>query len=257
MPEEVFVKVAGLSEADRLALESAFAQVGESLLAYRIWTEGTPRMPAARVVDGQSELGRQEALSAPASGDVQPRLIWIGPQAPASAWRSFERPIDWAEVIRAMSDPDQSQGGDDAGDSLDFDLGFSEAADTVPPDEPPARRVLIANADANERLYLRARLALSDLTQADEVETGAQVLERLKAQEYTLLLMDMSLPDVDGWTLHQQVKAVRPALGHIIMTKAQPSLMDHLRVRLSGVKAVLGRPLAGDKLQGLLDQIPD
>ena len=62
---------------------------------------------------------------------------------------------------------------------VDFDLDFDEsAAETWP---PTPERALIASADRDERLYLRAKLALADLTQADEAETGAQALELARA----------------------------------------------------------------------------
>jgi hypothetical protein len=69
---------------------------------------------------------------------------------------------------------------------IDFDLDVDSAGPETQPPEPrePAKRALIASADRNERLYLRARLALAELTQADEAETGAQALELTRAHQY-------------------------------------------------------------------------
>ena len=87
--------------------------------------------------------------------------------------------------------------------NYDFDLDFdSDSLDTRPPEpREPGKRALIASADRNERLYLRAKLALAELTVADEAETGAQALELARAHQYAVALVDFALPDVNGWAL--------------------------------------------------------
>jgi len=139
---------------------------------------------------------------------------------------------------------------------LDFDLDFgSGAADTLPPEEPAGKRALIASADRDERLYLRAKLALADLTQADEAETGAQALELTRAYQYEVVLVDFALPDMDGWALLKELTGAKPAIPHVIVTKTHASVPERLRAWLGGAAGFFEKPPHPGKLQDLLQRV--
>ncbi len=170
--------------------------------------------------------------------------------APAEAWRTFHRPISWPEVVSAM---DQLFAPPDP---LDFDLGHDNGvADTLPPDQPPIKRALIASADRDLRLYLRARLALANLTQADEAETAARALELKRAHSYAVAVIDLSLPYVNGWAFVKELGETGLGIQHLILTKAQPSFPEHVRAWLKGAKGLFGTPPDPGKLQALLDRV--
>jgi CheY-like chemotaxis protein len=128
-------------------------------------------------------------------------------------------------------------------------------AETRPPAARDGKRALIASADRDERLYLRARLALAQLTQADEAETGAQALELTRAHHYAVALVDFSLPDVDGWAFLKELTEAKPAIRHVIMTKANATLGARLRARISGAKACFEKPPHPAKLRDLLEKV--
>ena len=246
MAERVFVKVLGFTDVERHALNTVFRLSEQRESAYSLWMEDAPGPPRLALIDGQSyEAGLE--LESPRNDQLG--LIWVGAVAPAHAWRTFERPISWPEVVRAMDEflaPPEP---------LDFDLGFgSGMADAPPPGESPGIRVLIANADRDERLYLRAKLALVHLTQADEAETGAQALELTRANQYDVALVDFALPDVEGWAFLKELRQSQPAIGHVIITKSRPSLIERLRAWLGGADGLLDKPPHPGKLQGLLEK---
>jgi DNA-binding response OmpR family regulator len=138
--------------------------------------------------------------------------------------------------------------------TVDLDLDWdSEIAQTHPP--VAGKRALIVAADRDERLYLRAKLALAELTQADEAETGAQALELARVHRYEVALVDFSLPDMDGWTLLKELKEAGPPMGHVIVTKARPSAMDRLRARFSGARHLFEKPPHPGKLHSLLQKV--
>jgi CheY-like chemotaxis protein len=187
-------------------------------------------------------------LEAPKNPEL--KLIWVGAVAPADAWRTFQRPISWPEVVNAM---DQLFA---PADPLDFDLDYdSGAADTRPPDLPPVKRALIASASREIRLYLRARLSLADLTQADEAETGAQALELTRSHAYAVALVDLALPDVDGWAFVKELGEARPGIPHLILTKPRASFAEQVRAWLGGAKGLFGTPPDPGKLQALLERV--
>lgn len=247
MAQRVFIKVVGFTDVERHALNTVFRLSEQRDTAYCLWMADAPEAPQLALFDGQSY---EAPLELESSGTEGLKLIWVGAVAPARAWRTFERPISWPEVVKAMDElfaPPQA---------LDFDLDFdSGVSDTVPPEEPPGKRALIASADRDERLYLRAKLALADLTQADEAETGAQALELTRAHQYDVALVDFALPDMDGWTLLRKLAGARPAIAHLIATKEHASMTERLRAWFAGAEGLFDKPPHPGKLQDLLQKV--
>ncbi len=251
--QRVFVRVIGFSDVERHALNSVFRLSGEHAVAYAPWTPDAPEPPRLALLDGQS-YEAPLALASPALDGL--KLIWIGSAAPAQAWRRFDRPIAWPQVVQAMNElfaPPAEAG------ELDFDLDLGTGADaqdtgpdTQPPEpEAPRKRALIASASREERLYYRARLALAGLTQADEAETVPQALELTRSQQYAVALVDLGLPGEEGWTLARQLAAAGP----VILTKARPTLPDRLKARLQGAKALFAKPPPPEELHELLQKM--
>jgi CheY-like chemotaxis protein len=247
MAQRVFVKVVGFTDVERHALNTVFRLSGQRDTVYCLWMADAPEAPQLLLADGQSY---EAPLELESPGNEGLTLIWVGAAAPARAWRTFERPISWPDVVKAMDEvfaPPQP---------LDFDLDVdSGVADTVPPDEPAGKRALIASADRDERLYLRAKLALADLTQADEAETGARALELTRAHQYDVALVDFALPDMDGWALLKELAAAKPAIPHVIVTKSRASIAERVRAWFGGAEGCFDKPPHPGKLQDLLHRV--
>jgi CheY-like chemotaxis protein len=248
MAQRVFVKVVGFTDVERHALNTVFRLSEQRETVYSLWMADAPEAPQLALVDGQSYEATME-LEAPAVAGL--KLIWVGAVAPASAWRAFDRPISWPDIVAAMDQLFAPAA------PLDFDLEFDDGvADTRPPDEPSAgKRALIASADRDERLYLRAKLALAHLTQADEAESGAQALELTRAHQYAVALVDFALPDMEGWAFLKELTGVKPAIPHVIVTKARASIAERVRARFSGARGFFDKPPHPGKLQDLLHKV--
>lgn len=243
MAHRVFIKVIGFSDVERHALNTVFRLSEERETSYALWTPETADAAQLLLVDGLSYQGRLEAQSPQNAGL---KLVWVGEAPPESSWRVFQRPIAWPDVVQAM---DQLFAPAD----LDFDLGFG---DTVPPEPAePVKRALIASADRDQRLYLRARLSLAQLTQADEAESAAQALELMRAHSYQVALVDFALPGGDGWAFLQRLARAEPAIPHLIVTKARASWPDRLRARLAGTAGLFGQPPDPGRLQAMLQKV--
>ena len=254
MAQRVFVKVLGFSAAERHALNTLFRLSEQRETVYSLWEPLAPEAPRLALVDGRSEEAREES----ASPDKSLKLIWIGAVAPASCWRSFDRPLSWPDVISAMDELFGQPGAIDL--DLDVELDFDgDAPATGPPmlsdPQEPARRALIASSDHDRRLYLRARLALADLTQVDEAQTGAEALALARAAIYCVALVDFGLPDVDGWTLLKALKTAQPGPFQVIATKARPSLVERLRARWNGGSVLLSDPPQPASLRSALQKV--
>jgi CheY-like chemotaxis protein len=244
MPQRVFVKVVGFTDVERHALNTVFRLSEDRETAYSLWVADAPEAAQLALIDGQSHEARLEAES-PEAAEL--KLIWVGPDAPEHAWRIFERPLLWSEIVASM---DQLF----APEPLDFDLAFGED-DAAAPAPIPVKRALIASPSRDERLYLRARLALASLTQADEAETGAQALELAREHRYEVALVDFGLPDMEGWAFLKELKQAKHAIPHLIVTKNNASVPERMRGWLSGVENLLVKPPHPEKLQRLLKRV--
>jgi len=61
-----------------------------------------------------------------------------------------------------------------------------------------ARKILIVDDDENLREPLCEQLSLHDEFNVSTAENASQALERVKVDRYDLLILDVSLPDMDG-----------------------------------------------------------
>lgn len=241
MIERVFIKVVGFTDVERHALNTVFRLSGQRETVYQLWAPDAPEGPKLALLDGDTYEARVEAES-PQHADV--KLVWVGDAAPDQVWRSFRRPLAWPEVVGAMDQLFAPAA------PLDFDLGLESEPAAEP--RPNGGRALIASADPNERLYLRAKLALSQLSVADEAETVPQALELAKSNHYRVALLAFGLPGLDGWDALKQLSGV--PVDHLIVFKQDVSLAERARAKRAGARAMFRRPPDPAKLQDLLDR---
>jgi CheY-like chemotaxis protein len=248
MAQRVFVNVVGFTDMERHALNAVFRLSEGQDTAYSLWEPQAPQAARLALIDGQSYEAPVE-LQSPRNADIP--IIWVGSNAPQAAIRRFERPIAWAEVVQAMDDLVGPMS-----EPVDFDIDFDDVQtrppDTQPPELPPRRRALIVNADRDERLYLRAKLALAALCEADEAETAAQALELTRDNDYVLAVVDFNLPDANGWKLLKELGEGRRPVAKVIMTKKRPSLRERVHAWFAGVTGFFEKPPHPGKLHELL-----
>jgi CheY-like chemotaxis protein len=129
---------------------------------------------------------------------------------------------------------------------------FQSDGDTVPSvlqwlaPEPELMQALVIDPDRESRFYLRAKLALADFLLTDDAATAGEALYLLKTRRYQLVIMDLDLPDIEGWQLAAKVGAAggRPALADsMILTRHKLSWLDELRARRVGAIHCLRKPL--------------
>lgn len=237
MVQRIYIKVVGFSDEERHALNVVFRLSEQCRTMYQLWTPQAAEPARVALLDGQSWEARVEAAS-PLHRDL--RLLWVGPNPPAEAFRSFQRPIAWPEVIGGL-------------DAL-FEPGAQADASREPDSAMSDKQALIVSADRGERLYLRARLALARLTQADEAESGLEALQLARGKQYDLALVDASLGDMDAWTVLAHLRQGRKPIQHLALTKAARSMSERLRA-WRGSLALLEDPPDPERLDAWLSRI--
>ena len=83
----------------------------------------------------------------------------------------------------------------------------------------PMRSILIADDHAVFRAGLRQALAtLVQVSIPDEAESGSEALRKVQANEYDLVILDISLADRNGFEVLAKIKAMQPALPVLVMS---------------------------------------
>ena len=229
MGKTVFVKVVGFRDVERHALNTLFRLSLERSTCYSLWTPEAPVMPHIALIDTESYEGGILLASPKLNPNL--KLICVGGGAPAHAWRVFARPLNWTAVIHAM---DQLF----ANHSVDIDI-FDDQPSTVVP--PGVRVTLLVDPSRDERLYLRARLALAGLIEADEAETVGAAAVLARERHYDIVIVNVNMPD-EPWDLVRRLVAANPPIGSVVVSVENPSWQVHERAELAGCRAVLDRP---------------
>jgi CheY-like chemotaxis protein len=104
-----------------------------------------------------------------------------------------------------------------------------------------AGRILVADDEEDMRLLLQE--LLEDAGYVVEIACdGQQTLEQLDAQRPDLLLLDLMMPQVDGWTVLNRL-AQRDDAPPVIVLTGSGAFDDH-RPPPSGVMATLSKPFS-------------
>ena len=246
MEPSVYVKVVGFRDVERHALNTVFRLSIGRPTSYGLWTPEVPKAPDLILIDLDSyEAG---LLLASPGMSANLKMICVGRGAPASAWYTFERPLHWPAVVKAMDSLVVRPERDDAG----IDLADPDLADGSP---LSSKVSLLVDPSREDRMYLRARLALAGLTDVDDAATGAQALELAKNRHYDLAIVGLDLPDMDGWALIGALMALEPAVGSVIVTGTDKSRQVHEHAEASGCRGLLEKPYEPSKVVQLLQLV--
>jgi two-component system, cell cycle response regulator DivK len=115
---------------------------------------------------------------------------------------------------------------------------------------------LILHVEDNlENRILVRRLLMSDGYEILEAENAHQAIQLLEKNTPDLILMDINMPDVDGYALTTDLKT-RPSLQNVPIVAITANVMrgDRERVFKSGCNGYIEKPIDVDHF---LDQIAD
>jgi PAS domain S-box-containing protein len=121
--------------------------------------------------------------------------------------------------------------------------------------DPKRYCLLVAEDDENSMLYMRALLESEQITVL-EANTGKIAVDRVKQHpEINLVLMDLKMPEMDGFEATRQIKRLRPELPVIAQT-AYSFAEEKEKALLAGCDDYISKPIKKlaliEKIQYLL-----
>ena len=109
-------------------------------------------------------------------------------------------------------------------------------------------RILIADDHAIVREGLKQIVTeISDLVVADEASTGHEVLNKALKNDYDVVVLDITMPGINGLDVLKQIKAQKPKLP-ILVLSVHPEEQYAVRVLRAGASGYLTKESAPDEL---------
>jgi signal transduction histidine kinase/ActR/RegA family two-component response regulator len=129
-----------------------------------------------------------------------------------------------------------------------------EQAPVLPPPPPESgERLRILVAEDNRVNQMVIRQTLVDLGHDVEVvRSGVEVLEALQRQEYSLVLMDLQMPEMDGVEATRRIRAGSGPQPWIVALTANAFHEDRTQCLAAGMNDYLSKPLRVDELRAAL-----
>src|SRR4030043_83362 len=109
-------------------------------------------------------------------------------------------------------------------------------------------KILIADDHAIVREGLKQIVAeTSDMVVADEASSGHEVLDKVRSNEYTVVVLDISMPGGDGLNILKQIKKEKLKLPVLVLS-VHPEEQYAVRVLKAGAAGYLTKESAPGEL---------
>ncbi len=116
-------------------------------------------------------------------------------------------------------------------------------------------RILVADDHPIVRRGLRQIIAeTSDMVVADEASDGWEVLSKVRATQYDVVLLDISMPGMHGLDIIRQLKDERPTLPVLILS-IHPEEQYAVRAFRAGASGYLTKESAPDELVAAIRKV--
>ena len=237
MAPRVYVKVVGFRDDERHALNTLFKLSVGQPISYTLWTPEAAVAPTLALIDLESYAADIE-LASP-NHDTGLKLLCVGQHATAPAEQIFQRPLDWPEIVAAMDrlfgSIKQPMSGITAFDQ-------TVRVELAPIPVPGQKVALLVSPLREDRMYLRARLSLSGITDVDEVETGSSAIAAAKRRHFDLVIVGLDVPDMDGWSLILDLVMMEPEIGGVVVITTDTSWHMREHAEQQGCRGLIEKP---------------
>ena len=116
-----------------------------------------------------------------------------------------------------------------------------------------ARRILLVD---DEPLMIKGlkRTLEQDGYETDSASDGEEALKKLNSEHYDLVLLDVMLPDIDGFEVCRRIRASNTRIG-IIMLTARSQEMDKVTGLMTGADDYVTKPFSPAELTARIDAL--
>jgi PAS domain S-box-containing protein len=134
--------------------------------------------------------------------------------------------------------------------TLRFDVVSEEATDTPARPLFVGKRILLVDDNDFNRQVGQELIKITGAS-VDTADDGQQALEAVSARPYDLVLMDIQMPVMDGYTAARLIRDRYPELPIIALT-AHAMVEERARVMAVGMNDIISKPILPDMLYSML-----
>ena len=117
------------------------------------------------------------------------------------------------------------------------------------------RSVLIVDDEKNILLTLSQSLEVLQL-ETDTATNGEDALTKLKEKDFSLILLDLRMPGIDGMEVLRQVREIRPDI-RIIMISAYGTIELAVEAMKLGAVDFIQKPFSPEEIRALVSRVLD
>jgi len=115
------------------------------------------------------------------------------------------------------------------------------------------RAVLIVDDEKNILLTLSQSLEVLQL-ETDTATNGEEALTKLKEKDFSLILLDLRMPGIDGMEVLRQVREIRPDI-RIIMISAYGTIELAVEAMKLGAVDFIQKPFSPEEVRALVSRV--
>ncbi len=115
--------------------------------------------------------------------------------------------------------------------------------------------ILIVDDEKNIRLTLSQALEALKI-EIDTAANGEEALSKLQTREFSLMLLDLKMPGMDGMELLRRIRETRPDLRVIILT-AYGTIESAVEAMKLGAVDFIQKPFTPEEIRGLVSRVMD
>jgi twitching motility two-component system response regulator PilG len=125
----------------------------------------------------------------------------------------------------------------------------------LPTDQTSAKRYVVLSVDDSSIVQVSIKRAIGDLYTVICAKSAIEALNMLNAQHVDLMLLDVTMPDIDGLELCRTIRNIgRFKTLPIVMLTAKDGLIDKVKGQFVGSTHYLSKPVDREKLLPVLEK---
>jgi CheY-like chemotaxis protein len=131
----------------------------------------------------------------------------------------------------------------------------NDASDQLATNDSTDNRPIILSVDDSKIVQVSIRKAIGDLYNVQFASNAMDALHILNSMPVVLLLLDVTMPDIDGLELCRTIRNISKFRNlPIVMVTAKDGLIDKMRGQFAGSTHYLSKPVDREKLLPVLEK---
>ena len=248
--------VRGFKPMEQRLLEGAVRLSERRLPRLALLNEAEAAKADVLMIDGADETAVAWLAARPALAGKP--TIWVDSRSARPGHTTTSRPVQWPMLPMLLARALENVPGPTWADSMPAtpaDMAGLNPAAPAPVARIDLNHVLVVDDSLAVRNHLRSLLEARGI-RVSEAACVRDALAVVKTERFTCALMDVLMPDMDGYEGCKQLKSMKSSIGKlpVVMLTSKASPFDRIRGKMAGCDAYLTKPVAPEQFYATLDE---